>query len=214
MKKILFTAFFAFCANMLMAQYSEKFTTAMKKNLEAIDTASSNPQSLLTLANNFERIGEAEKTQWLPFYYAALCQVNYGFMATDKTQTDPIAEKASALIAKADALNPNNSEISCIKSMIASCQMMVDPMQRWQQYGVESSKQIAMAKQQDPNNPRPEMLTGQSLRYTPEQMGGGCKTAIVQMEAAMKKFETFKAASPFHPNWGKEMTQQMMNECK
>lgn len=214
MKKILFTVLFAFFVNILMAQYSEKFTNAMKKNLEAIDTSFQNPQSLLALANNFERIGEAEKTQWLPYYYAAFCQVNYGFMVTDKTQTDPIAEKASALIAKADALNPNNSEISCIKSMIASCHMMVDPMQRWQQYGPESSKQIAMAQQQDPSNPRPDMLTGQSLKYTPEQFGGGCKTAKVQLDAAMKKFEAFKPTSPFHPNWGKEMTQQMINECK
>lgn len=214
MKKILFTALFALCANMLVAQYSEKFTNAMKKNMEAIDTSFRNPQSLLALANNFERIAEAEKIQWLPYYYAAFCQVNVGFMITDKTQTDAIAEKAAALIAKADALNPNNSEISCIKSMIASCHMMVDPMQRWQQYGPESSKQIAMAQQQDPSNPRPDMLTGQSLKYTPEQFGGGCKTAMVQLDAAMKKFEAFKPASPFHPNWGKEMTQQLMNECK
>jgi hypothetical protein len=214
MKKILFTVLFAICANMLMAQYTEKFMNAMKKNLEAIDTSFRNPQSLLALANNFERIGDAEKTQWLPYYYAAFCQVNVGFMITDKTQTDAFAEKAAALIAKADALNPNNSEISCIKSMIASCHMMVDPMQRWQQYGPESSKQIAMAQQQDPTNPRPDMLTGQSLKYTPENFGGGCKTAMLQLDAAMKKFEAFKPASPFHPNWGKEMTQQMMNECK
>jgi hypothetical protein len=90
---------------------------------------------------------------------------------------DAIADKATELIAKADSLNPNNSEISCIKSMIASCHMMVDPMTRWQQYGMESSSNMQAAMTQDPTNPRPYFLKGQGLKYTPEQFGGGCTTA-------------------------------------
>jgi hypothetical protein len=37
----------------------------------------------LNLANNFERIATAEKNQWLPYYYAAFCQVNLGFIEKD-----------------------------------------------------------------------------------------------------------------------------------
>jgi hypothetical protein len=214
MKKIMFAAILTLSAQVLMAQPSDKFNNAMKKNVEAIDSAFKNPASLLALANNFDRIGEAEKTQWLPYYYAAFCQVNYGFMESDKSKTDGMADKAMVFIEKADALNPNNSEISCIKSMIASCHMMVDPMNRYMEYGAESSKQLEVAMQQDPSNPRPEMLIGQALKYTPEQFGGGCKTATVQLEAAMKKFEAFKPASPIDPNWGKERAIQILNECK
>lgn len=214
MKKILFAAVLILCALFTRAQENGKYIAAMNKNLMAMDDAFKNPASLLALANNFERIAEAEKTEWLPYYYAAFCQVNYGFMDTDKSKTDLIAEKATEFINKADLLNPNNSEISCIKSMIASCHMMVNPMERYMQYGPESSKQLEAAMQQDPANPRPDMLIGQSLKYTPEQFGGGCKTAKVQLESAMKKFETFKPASPLHPNWGKEMTMQILNECK
>jgi len=103
---------------------SDKYIAAMKKNLAAIDSSFRNPANLLTLANSFERIAIAEKNQWLPYYYAAFCQVNYGFMEADKEKTDGIADKATELINKADSLMPNNSEISCIKSMIASCHMM------------------------------------------------------------------------------------------
>jgi pentose-5-phosphate-3-epimerase len=39
--------------------------------------------------------------------------------------------------------------------MIASCHMMVNPMQRWQEYGAESSQNLEIAMEQDPNNPRP-----------------------------------------------------------
>lgn len=214
MKKLFFAIVFIMAAQFVIAQPNEKYINAMKKNMEGMGEAFKNPASLLALANNFERIGEAEKNQWLPYYYAAFCQVNLGFMEQDKSKTDPIADKASELIHKADAINPNNSEISCIKSMIASCHMMVDPMQRWEQYGQESSKHLEAAMKQDVTNPRPELLIGEGLKYTPEQFGGGCKTALVQLEAAMKKFETFKAASPLDPNWGKDRAKQLLNECK
>ena len=213
MKKIIFAAAFILSAQFIMAQGSDKYIAAMTKNLQAIDSAFKNPASLLALSNNFERIADAEKTQWLPYYYAAFCQVNYGYMETDKSKVDGIANKATELINKAAALSPGNSEISCIKSMIASCQMMVDPMQRWQEYGPISSQALEEAKQQDATNPRPYFLIGQGLKYTPEEFGGGCKTALPQVETAMKKFETFKPASPLHPNWGKEITAQIISEC-
>jgi len=214
MKKILFVAAIVLFAQSTMAQESEKYIAAMNKNLSALETAFKDPASLLALANSFERIGDAEKTQWLPYYYAAFCQVNYGFMEADKSKTDLIAEKATVFINKADALKPANSEISCIKSMIASCHMMVDPMQRYMQYGAESTQQLQTALQQDPTNPRPELLIGQGLKYTPEQFGGGCSTAKPKITASLAKFDSFKTASPLHPNWGKEMATGIMNECK
>lgn len=214
MKIVQFIAGLLFFAQLAVAQPSEKYIGAMQKNLESIGAAFKNPASLLALANNFERIADAEKTQWLPYYYAAFCQVNYGFMEQDKAKTDMLANKATELIEKANVLNPNNSEISCIKSMIASCHMMVDPMQRFMEYGQESSKQLEAARQQDPANPRPELLIAQSLKYTPEQFGGGCSAAKPKVESALKLFQEFKPASPMHPNWGKEMAEGILNECK
>ncbi len=193
---------------------SDKYLAAMKRNLAAIDSSFSNPPSLLSLANTFERIADAEKNQWLPYYYAALCQVNYGFMVTDKAQTDNIADKATALINKADSLSPKNSEISCIKSMIASCHMMVNPMQRYMQYGQESNTEMENAMEQDPTNPRPYLLKGQSLKYTPEQFGGGCKTAKIELQTAIDKFLVYKPASELYPAWGLQRVQQLMKECE
>ena len=214
MKKFLFVAALIVFAQSTMAQENEKYIAAMQKNLIALQAASKEPASLLALANNFERIADAEKTQWLPYYYAAFCQVTYGFRETDKSKTDMIADKATDFINKANALSPKNSEISCIKSMIASCHMMVDPMTRYMQYSAESSEELEAAKQQDPTNPRPDFLIGQGLKYTPEQFGGGCGTAKPLITESLTKFENFKLASPLHPNWGKEMATQIMNECK
>ena len=154
------------CFTVVAFAQSEKYMASMKSNIAAIDTSFKNPANLLALANKFERIAIAEKNQWLAYYYAALCQVNYTYMEQDKTKIDAIADKASELIDKADSLQPNNSEISCIKSMIASSHMMVNPMQRYMEYGPESASYIEAAMQQDPTNPRPEYLKGQGLKYT------------------------------------------------
>jgi len=213
MKKVLITAVLLSLSFLSFSQ-SDKYVAAMKKNLDAVDTSFKNPANLLTLANNFERIAMAEKNQWLPYYWAAFCQVNYAFMVQDKDKTDGFADKATDFITKADSLMPNNSEISCIKSMIASCHMMVNPMQRYMEYGPESNGNIEKAMQQDPNNPRPYYLKGQGLKYTPEQYGGGCKTAKPVLQTSLDKYNTFKPASELDPNWGKAQVAALIDGCK
>lgn len=212
MKRILIAVFFAALFTNAFAQ-SERYAGAMQKNMEAMANAKS-PADMHDLSNAFERIGDTEKNQWLPYYYAAMTEVLNGFMATDKTGGDVIADRAELLINKADALDAKNSEISCIKSMIASLRMMVDPMQRWQQYGALSSQLIEEAKQQDPTNPRPFALLAQNLFYTPEQFGGGCTTAKPVAEEGAKLLNTFQAKSPLHPSWGKTQFDMVSGQCK
>ncbi len=213
MKKLFLLAVVSFLATVSFAQ-SEKYLASMRANIAAIDTSFKNPANLLDLANKFERIATAEKTQWLAYYYAALCQVNYTYMEQDKSKIDAIADKATELIDKADALQPNNSEISCLKSMIASAHMMVNPMQRFMEYGQEAQTFIDAAMQQDPTNPRPEYLKGQGLKYTPEQFGGGCVTAKPVLQSSLDKFNKFNPASDIHPNWGKKRVETLISECK
>ena len=212
MKKIIILSAIIITSISSFAQ-NEKFVAAMKKNIVQIDSAFSKPENFISLANTFERIGTSEKTQWLPFYYAALCRVNYSYKQPDASGNDVIAEYATRLINKADSLMPNNSEISCVKSMIAGIQLMVNPMQRYAQYGAASQKAMAMAMQQDPANPRPYMLKGQNLKFTPANFGGGCKPAAAPLATAIEKFAAFKPASDIAPNWGRMYTETMVKEC-
>ncbi len=212
MKKIVIFILISIVSLPSFAQ-NEKYVNAMKKNITLLDSGFAKPDLFLSLANSFERIGTSEKKEWLPFYYSAYCRVNYAFMQKDASGNDPIAEKATALINIADSLQPNNSEISCLKSMIASVQMMVNPQLRFMQYGPISQKEMGIAMQQDSLNPRPYMLKGQSLKYTPEQFGGGCKKAVVELTTAQEKYTSFKPASDISPNWGKSITEMMIKEC-
>ena len=213
MKKIIVSVLFLALSIGSFAQ-SEKYVNAMKAGIAAIDSSFKNPQSMFELANKFERIATAEKNQWLAYYYAAFCQVNYTYLEEDKSKVDAIADKATALLDKADSLMPKNSEISCVRSMIANAHMLVNPMQRYMQYGAESASQLEKAMIEDPTNPRPYFLKGQGLKYTPEQFGGGCKTATPILETALEKYGTFKPASDISPNWGMKRVQALLEECK
>lgn len=192
---------------------SEKYTKAMTATIAQIDSAKSADDMLATSAA-FERIADAEKNQWLPYYYAGFTQILYAFQKNDAGSNDAIADKAEQLVAKADALEKDNSEISCLKSMIATLRMLVNPQARWQQYGPISQQELDRAKTQDASNPRPYYLQGQGLRYTPEQFGGGCATAKPLLEEAIKKYAEFKPASSLHPHWGKNQTEQLIEGCK
>ncbi|MEO6453197.1 MAG: hypothetical protein ABIN97_03955, partial [Ginsengibacter sp.] len=192
---------------------SDKYTATMKKNITMLDSAFQKG-NFAELANTFERIGDAEKTQWLPYYYASYATVMNGFINQDKSKSDGIADKAEQLIMKAETIaGKENSETDVIKSMIASIHMMVDPQTRWQQYGEASASNIEKAKQLDPSNPRPVYLEGQSKFYTPESFGGGKAPAKILFEKAMAMFDAFKPNSELDPTWGKASTQYFLSMC-
>lgn len=192
---------------------SDKYRSAMQKNISQLDSAIVK-NTLGELANNFERIGDVEKTQWLPYYYAAYCTVMNAYMQQDKSKSDPLADKAEALLTKAAGLNgKESSEIYVIKSMIASAHMMVDPQSRWQQYGQASTENINKAKTLDPANPRPVYLEAQSKFYTPEAFGGGKAPAKELFIKAIQLFDAFKPRSDLDPTWGKGSAQYFLAQC-
>ena len=212
MKKVFLLIALVSFSNFLFAQ-GEKYAAAMQKNITLLDSAMKNG-NMTALANNFTRIGDAEKTQWLPYYYAAYCTVMSAFVEQDKSKTDAIADQAQELITKAETLaGKPNSEIPVIKSMIASAHLMVDPQTRWQQYGAVSAENIALAKQLDPSNPRPVYLEGQSKFYTPEAFGGGKAPAKELFQKALTMFDTFKPQTALDPAWGKATTLYFLSQC-
>jgi hypothetical protein len=81
---------------------SEKYTAVMQKNIAALDAAATVAE-LQDVAASFERVGDAEKTQWLPYYYAALAQTWIGWRP-DVKDKDANAEKIKAYLAKAEAI--------------------------------------------------------------------------------------------------------------
>jgi hypothetical protein len=58
------------------------------------------------------------------------------------------------------------------------------------------------------------MLQAINLKETPEQYGGGCKTAKPLAEKGLALYNAAKPTSPIHPNWGKETVEGILSTCK
>lgn len=204
MKRIALTIITSLCLAVGFAQPSDKYIKAMEALVPAVDTTTS-ADGLTSLANSFERIANAEKTQWLPYYYAALCYItkaNILFSMQQLDQVDPLMDKAEPLLNKADELEKDNSEIYCLKKMFNTGKMMADPMNRFMTYGPAAAEALEIARSLNPENPRTYLLEGQDKYYTPEQWGGSKTEGKKLFEQAIKKFEAFKPASSIHPSWG------------
>jgi Flp pilus assembly protein TadD len=189
-----------------------KFQQGMQANLVLFDSIKT-PDDYVSLAATFERIADAEKTQWLPYYYAALATILRGF-SDPKADKDAVAGKAEALIAKAEAIEPENAEIFLLKSMNSTLHMLVDPQSRWQQYGAAVTEYREKAKQLDPNNPRVYYLEGQNIFGTPKEFGGGKDKAKPLFAKSLELFKTYKPAGVFYPNWGQKTTEQMLQQVE
>ena len=212
MKKII--AVIALLATVSVNAQNDKYVQAMQKNLAQFDVVKTTAE-YQALAAAFERIGDAEKTQWLPYYYAALALTTPGWTDT-KLDKDVNAEKIKALLTKADALvkeDADKAEILSIRNMTASQQMLVDPQSRWATYGPESSSYLQKAKQLNPNNPRLYYLEGANIFGTPEQFDGGKAKAkpILEKAVALYKVEQVK---PLYPDWGKKQAEDMLAQCQ
>lgn len=217
MKKLIITSVFLLSMVLVFAQ-NEKYVKAMETRIASMDTTKQST-GFLELSNAFERIGDAEKNQWLPYYYGAFSAVQAGYsingaqMGGNADKVDPICDKAEALLNKAEALSKDNSEIYVIKKMIASLRMLGDPMNRYMQYGPIASEALAVAQKLNPDNPRIYLMMGQDKFYTPEQFGGSKAEAKKLFGYAMQKFETYKPESSLSPNWGKNMTQYYLSQA-
>ena len=218
MKKIILLSVVSLIVLSGFAQ-SEKYVKAMQDKLVVLDSTR-DINALKDLSASFERIGDAEKTQWLPYYYAALAQVNAGYSFTRGNmggmteQLDPVADKAEQLMNKAEALSKDNSEIYLVKKMIASLRMMADPMTRYMQYGPKAQEALETAKKLNPENPRIYLLEGQDKYFTPEQYCGSKTEAKKLFEQALEKFSAFKPASSLDPVWGKATTEYFLSQIK
>ena len=188
-----------------------KYEKAMKKNLSRIDSAK-NVGAMLDIANGFERIAFAEKDKWLPYYYASFMLTLASFTDTTAANKDGYLDKADTFINIADSLEEDESEIYVLKGMIAQARLQVDPMNRWMKYGPISNNNFSKAMKLDTLNPRPEYLQGVSLYYTPEQFGGGPAPAKRLLEKSLEKYNLFIPDNDLMPNWGREMTEQMLEQ--
>ena len=212
MKKIILSSILIIASIFVMAD-DKAYFEAMERNIEDLQKAES-AEDFQALANNFERIAEAAPDQWLPYYYTAYSLLNYVFTGTPSEDIDKVLDKAEGFLGKARELSPKNAEIEVLQGWIYQGRIQVDPMGRGMVYSQKAAASFGKAQNYDPENPRIYFMTGQNVLYTPEMFGGGQEAACPYFKKAKEKFDAFTPESSIAPDWGKELNEKLVKDCK
>lgn len=201
MKKLFLTMLLLATVSIFAQTTFEKVMTEKIAKMEQLKT----PEDFTALSNDFIRIGDKEKTQWLPYYYAAHTSIEKGrsLMRTGQvSDLDAIAAEAQTYLDKAAELSKDNAEVLILQKMIHGLKMMVDPQSRFMSEGMLGADALSKAEKIDPDNPRITMLKAEDTYYTPEQFGGSKAKGLELFQKAKDQFAVYQPKTVLYPNWG------------
>ncbi|RNA61005.1 hypothetical protein D1631_03175 [Chryseobacterium nematophagum] len=169
------------------------------------------------LANDFERIGKKETTQWLPSYYAAFAQIQKGRIQMRDGKMEGLSAYSEAAFKYLDqaesSAGKDNAEIHLLKKMAYSLSMMENPQQKYMTDGVKAAEELKIAEQLDSNNPRIALIKAEDMYFTPEQYGGSKTKGIELFKEALNKFNTYKPKSSIDPSWGRGEAEYFLSQA-
>lgn len=179
------TAAFTFAQN---GDYSARLDVSVKKLDQAKSVA-----DFQALEKTFVQMGNARKTEWLPYYYAAFCNAKIGFLLQDDGEKiEPYSLRGEAQIKKSESLAKGDSrvlaEIYVVQAMIYRTRVFISPMTMGREFGPLSDQFLKKAQKLDAANPRAIYLEAWTKYYTPKLWGGDKDLA---KELAGKPFRNF-----------------------
>ncbi|WP_282044016.1 tetratricopeptide repeat protein [Winogradskyella flava] len=164
--------------------------------------------------NMFERIAKADTDEWLPNYYIAQMNSLKSWSEKDETVLKAQLDKAQEHLDIAMTKSEDNPELMIMQAQVLTNWVAFDGMTYGMKYGSKVSQLYAKALELAPKNPRAAFCKAEwdmgSAKYFGKDTSPYCK----DIEASIELFDTFKAESDFHPNWGKERAEEVSAACK
>ena len=197
------------CFPFISQAQEREYAGAMTDRVSQLKSATK--ERLQALAADFARFAALQGSDWLASYYAAYCNVILALK--DTSEADVLAEEAMKYIVQAENAGGSPSELACLKSMVATAKMLVDPQNRWQHDGAESQKQQEIALETNPQNPRAHLLKAQMLAHTPEAFGGGKGKALSFVRKALELYRAESPSPAYAPHWGYEQAVELEAYC-
>jgi hypothetical protein len=193
---------------------SPAYVNAMKKAVSILDTAAWNYNSYSTGAEKFAFISARAPGEWLPYYYHAYCVTSLSRMVNDPASIDSLTAIADKDLKEADSLNPNSSEIYCLKSLNVVNKINADYMHRGISYSKIANDIIDLSAKLDSTNPRTYYLKGTYLYFRPAQFGGGKAVAKPWLEKALVYYNRPQVAgNGLLPHWGKNENENLLKKA-
>ncbi len=164
--------------------------------------------------NMFERIANAEEDEWLPNYYIAQMNSLKSWNEKDEAVIKAQLEKAQEHLDIAMTKSEDNVELIVMQAQVYTNWIAFDGMTYGMKYSLKITQLYAKAVELDPKNPRAAFCKADwdmgSARYFGKDPSPYCK----DVEASIELFDNFKAESDFHPNWGKDRAELVVEDCK
>jgi len=212
MKRIILSLAVVLVSLVSMAQKPE-YLQAMGESLAQYTNCKS-VEDFQALGNKFQMIAEAEKGEWLPLYYHANCYIIISFMEQDATKKDSYLDVAEKSINPMLELVPEESEAYVLKAFYLIARLVVNPMERGQEYSGLSGQATAKALELDPTNPRAQLMKLQMDMGSAPYMGLDPKSFCPKAKEILANWDNFKPKSPLHPNWGKDQAEGVVKGCE
>lgn len=192
----------------------EKYYEQMGKQIQAVYTAKSTDEYQRAV-NALDRIAGAEKTKWEPYYYSAFGSIMMATEEKEPSKKDGNLDQALAAIEKGKAIAAGESELVALEGFVHMIRLKVDPASRGQQYFGLAMQTFGRALGMNPNNPRALSLMAQmqfgTAQFFNQQPIEACETA----RKALGLFDNvLKSENPLAPQWGKEITAGLLQNCK
>jgi hypothetical protein len=212
MKKIILLIAVVLISLVSMAQKPEYYQT-MGETLGEYANCKGVPD-FQALGNKFELIANVEKTEWLPLYYHAHCYILMSFMEQDAAKKDGYLDVAEKSVSKLIEMAPDEAEVFVLQSFYLTGRLVVNPMERGQEYSGLSGQAIGKALALDATNPRAQMMKIQMDMGTARFFGTDPKSFCPQAKDLLANWDNFKPKSPLYPNWGKDQVVGIVKGCE
>jgi tetratricopeptide (TPR) repeat protein len=170
---------------------------------------------IIQASNLFERIGKAEKENWIPPFYAGYTLVISSFEMKDEATFKLKIEKAIELLNQASSSSPNNPEIMIVKALANTAYINFDS----QKYGMTLSGKneyiYRAALKIAPRNPRVILSKAEWDMGSAQFFGSSVEPYCKDIKRALDLFQNEeKSEVIFYPDWGEKKAQQIFDDCE
>lgn len=217
MKNLLILCSVIFLSAQLSFGQNERFIEAMSPIVAQFNQPQEEA-SLIDAVNRLERIAQAEAGEWLPNYYLTYAHLQLALKAMQQGDVEGLQsriEQAEKTLAAAQEIAGETSHILTLQGYIYQAYIWIDPMAKGGQYSPPAHAAYAKAAALDENNPRPLMLRGMLVLYTPEFFGGGAANALPLLEAAQQLFTQEGSQDlGINPQWGQGTNDWLLKQAQ
>ena len=171
-------------------------------------------QKNMEAVSMFERIANAENTNWVPYYYAAQVGIISSFGERDIAVLDANLKKAQDYLDKAKQISNENSELLVLQAMLYTVWVAYDGVTYGRKYSKKIDNLYKKAEKIAPENPRAVYCLAEWNIGSARFFGQDIQPFVKDLEKSLDLFATFEKPTAFFPSWGEDRAKLLLANCK